>query len=341
MVIIKQMLAPIDTNGARSGLKLKNIIGITIHNTDNWSQGAGAMNHASYLQNSGSKNQASWHYAVDEKCITQSIPDNEVAWHAGDGGSGKGNTQTIAIEICVNPDSNLEIATNNAAELSAMLLRKYQLSAEPLYQHHDWMDKNCPSQLRAGNPYNWDIFKAKVAMYYNGGNEVPKQPNKPNISNVNRETGAVFTCTGLWTQANGGTWYSYNKLLYGKGDYTIGKVYKGAEHPYEALYKGVVIGFASDKCIDDEPTLPKGEAEIPKLNPEQQDHPKYGVGTKVTFTGLWTASTGGVWYQKENLLIKQGIITKVVSSAEHPYLINNGDGWANDACIDNEPSIYC
>jgi len=38
----------------------------------------------------------------------------------------------------------------------------------------------------------------------------------------------------------------------------IGKVHNGAEHPYEALVNGAVIGFANDKCIDDEPSLPSG-----------------------------------------------------------------------------------
>lgn len=338
MVQIIEMLAPKKENGARSGLPLLGCIGVTIHNTDNWSKGAGAKNHGAYLQGGGSNVQASWHYAVDDTCVTHSIPDNETAWHAGDGGNGNGNRKTIAIEICVNPDSDLTKATDNAAWLAAKILKSKGLPATALYQHHDWSGKNCPSQIRAGKPYGWDTFKNKVKTYYEGGNTAPTP--KPSKKNPDRETGAVFTCTGLWTQANGGTWYPASNLLYGKGDYTIGKVYEGAEHPYEALYNGSVIGFANDKCIDDEPSLPGGKSSKPKPTPSKPSGPKYRVGTKATFTGLWTASRGGVWYPKAKLLVKQGIITKVVPGAEHPYLINNGDGWANDKCIDDEPSVY-
>lgn len=79
------------------------------------------------------------------------------------------------------------------------------------------------------------------------------------------------------------------------------------------------------------------------LNPQPQPiptptKPKYGVGTPVTYTGLWTQSNGGNWYSRDHLAIKEGIITKVISDAQHPYLINNGTGWANDTVIDDEPT---
>ena len=105
--------------------------------------------------------------------ITQSIPDNEVAWHAGDG-YGNGNMTTIAIEICVNPDSNLEKATDNAAWLAAKLLRAQGLDHQSLYQHHDWSGKNCPSQIRANKPYNWAKFVSKVKGYLNQNNASSK-----------------------------------------------------------------------------------------------------------------------------------------------------------------------
>lgn len=173
MVKIIEMLAPKKENGARSGLPLLGCIGVTIHNTDNWSKGAGAKNHGAYLQGGGSNVQASWHYAVDDTCVTHSIPDNETAWHAGDGGNGNGNRKTVAIEICVNPDSDLTKATDNAAWLAAKILKSKGLPATALYQHHDWSGKNCPSQIRASKPYGWDTFKSKVKAYYNGENVAP------------------------------------------------------------------------------------------------------------------------------------------------------------------------
>ena len=62
---------------------------ITIHNTGNTSKGAGAKNHAAYIKSDAATNdQKSWHYTVDDKEVYQHIPDNEVVYHCGDGGSG-------------------------------------------------------------------------------------------------------------------------------------------------------------------------------------------------------------------------------------------------------------
>ena len=176
-VKITKDYAPVVSSGARPGIKMSKCIGVTIHNTDNSGVGADAKAHANLLKNSWKNKQQSWHFAVDEDGAYQSIPTDEIAWHAGDGGTGKGNTQTIAIEICMNSDGNLEKATDNAAQLAAQQLKEKGLSADKIYQHHDWSGKNCPSQIRAGKPYSWNTFKAKVAAYYNGntGGETTKK----------------------------------------------------------------------------------------------------------------------------------------------------------------------
>lgn len=176
MEIIK-MLAPVNSNGARSGRKRTGLVGVTIHNTDNFSNGAGANNHGKYLQGGGANRQASWHYAVDDKSIIQSIPEDEVAWHAGDG-TGKGNMQTIAIEICVNPDSDLTKATDNAAALAADILKRYGLPATALFQHNHWSGKNCPSQIRQGKPYDWATFCNKVGQFMGGATNTPTTEEK-------------------------------------------------------------------------------------------------------------------------------------------------------------------
>ena len=176
-VKITKDYAPVVSSGARPGIKMSKCIGVTIHNTDNSGVGADAQAHANLLKNSWKNKQQSWHFAVDEDGAYQSIPTDEIAWHAGDGGTGKGNTQTIAIEICMNSDGDLEKATDNAAQLAAQQLKEKGLSADKIYQHHDWSGKNCPSQIRAGKPYSWNTFKAKVAAYYNGntGSETTKK----------------------------------------------------------------------------------------------------------------------------------------------------------------------
>lgn len=135
---------------------------ITIHDTDNVDKGADALAHASYLKSDAAvKAQVSWHYTVDDKRVVQHIPDNEDAWHAGDG-AGDGNRKSIGIEICTNSDGNRLKAADNAVELVAKLCKEHNIPVSKVVQHNHWNGKSCPRLLRAGNPYSWDTFIAKV-----------------------------------------------------------------------------------------------------------------------------------------------------------------------------------
>jgi N-acetyl-anhydromuramyl-L-alanine amidase AmpD len=135
---------------------------ITIHNTGNTSAGAGAKSHAAYVKgNAAADSYVSWHYTVDEFGAYQHIPDNEDAFHAGDG-SGTGNRQSIGVEICMNSDGNLLAATDNAVLLVAILCERHNIPAGNVVQHNHWSGKNCPQMIRSGKPYNWDTFISKV-----------------------------------------------------------------------------------------------------------------------------------------------------------------------------------
>lgn len=164
-LIIKEQLAKKGT-ACRSGEYRHSFYGVTIHETANTSKGAGAVNHATYLQGSGSNKAASWHYCVDDEIITRSIPEKEVAWHAG---NSKGNYNTIAIEICVNSDGDFKNAVHNAAELAADILKRNNITKtnyeEYLFQHNYWSGKDCPTLLRKGKPLSWAYFVEKVGEY--------------------------------------------------------------------------------------------------------------------------------------------------------------------------------
>ena len=142
---------------------------ITIHNTANTSKGAGAKSHAAYLKSDAAASiPASYHYTVDDKEIYQHLPDTEDAYHAGDG-SGDGNRKSIGIEICENSDGDILKATDNAAQLTAMLCKKYNIPITNVIQHNNWSGKDCPSQIRAGKPYNWNMFLNNVRGYLKEG----------------------------------------------------------------------------------------------------------------------------------------------------------------------------
>lgn len=121
---------------------------ITIHETDNTRKGANAKAHANYLKNGAGGASKSWHFTVDDKEIYQHLPTNEVGWHAGDGGNGTGNRQSIGIEICVNRDGNYEKAKENAAWLVRKLMKEHNIPIERVVQHNRWSGKNCPRRMR-------------------------------------------------------------------------------------------------------------------------------------------------------------------------------------------------
>ena len=160
MKITKDLVAK--GNKCRPGTKHKKQW-IVIHETANKSKGAGAKNHAKYLHNLAKADSTylSWHYTVDDKDIIQHIPDDEIAWHAGDGNNPDGgNYAGIGIEICVNPESDFEVAKQKAAELVAHLLAKHNLPISAVKQHFDFSGKNCPATIR--NKGQWKDFLALV-----------------------------------------------------------------------------------------------------------------------------------------------------------------------------------
>src|SRR5690625_496499 len=101
-VKIIEMLIPKTNKRNRPGTKRKPKT-ITIHETANTNVRANALAHAR-LQYLGNARQASWHLQVDdEQEVYLSVPYDEVAYAAGDGG-GPGNSYSIHLEVCVNQD---------------------------------------------------------------------------------------------------------------------------------------------------------------------------------------------------------------------------------------------
>lgn len=131
---------------------------ITIHETGNNDKGSNALNHVSYINNGSS---STWHYTVDSERVVQHFNDNVQCWHAGDG-KGKGNTQSIGIELCVNSDGDFTRTISNAVELVKHLMKKHNIHIENVVQHNKWSGKNCPQNIRSGNPISWGSFKSRL-----------------------------------------------------------------------------------------------------------------------------------------------------------------------------------
>ena len=158
MIEIISLPIPKSNKRTRPGRKLKPT-SITVHETANTNVRANARAHA-LLQQNGNPRQASWHFTVDdEKEVYQSIPVNEVSYHAG---TRSGNHTSISIEICVNHDGNYLKAVDHAISLIKYLQLRHP-SIKRILPHHHWSRKNCPRYLRAGTKgITWPTFEREV-----------------------------------------------------------------------------------------------------------------------------------------------------------------------------------
>ena len=147
---------------------------IVIHNTAN---DASANNEIAYMHRNN--NEVSFHFAVDDIEIVQGIELNRNAWHASDGGNGKGNREGIAIEICYSKSGGERWlkAVKNAAELTAKLLNDYGWGIDKVTKHQDYGNhKHCPHRIL--DEYGWDKFIALINSYINPGDEIAEESNK-------------------------------------------------------------------------------------------------------------------------------------------------------------------
>lgn len=131
---------------------------ITIHETGNTNKGAGALNHAKYINNGSS---ATWHYTVDDKQTIQHYEDTVQCWHCGDG-RGDGNLNSIGVEMCVNSDGDFNKTIANTIELVKHLMNKHNIPIGNVVQHNKWNGKNCPANIRSGKPIAWNTFIDRI-----------------------------------------------------------------------------------------------------------------------------------------------------------------------------------
>ncbi len=179
MAIVEDILTVNGTN--RPGTLKTSTQYVVVHDTANTRSGAGARSQATYLKNGAEGRYVSWHYAIDDTECIQSVPNDEVAWHAGDGsrqwGSTYfnedyhyqaitgGNANGIGIESCVNIDGDYAMTERNLAKLVAGLLIDYNLGFDRIKQHYDFAGKNCPNLLRTNGLWTRFIYLVQLEYY--------------------------------------------------------------------------------------------------------------------------------------------------------------------------------
>lgn len=295
--IIEQII-PASNANRPGGTYEKNYI--TIHETGNRAAGAGAKNHANWLSG-GANGEIGYHYTVDDHEIYHHIPDNERAWHAGDGGSGTGNLHSIGIELCVNADGDFEQTKKNAAWLVAQLMKDNSIPIGNVVQHNHWSGKNCPQTIRETG--TWDAFLAMCQAEYDGG-----QPSPAPAPSGDTYTVQAGDCLSVIGAKLGLDWRDIAAV-------------NGITEPY-TIYAGQVLQLS-------------GGQPAPAPAPAPQPSTGYKLGDHVVFSTCYRSSTAPIeeHLTAAQMLRNHGVITRIVEGAHNPYLLDNGLCWVNDGDI--------
>lgn len=150
MVTIQKILANKKNYGGKRPTPIKYIV---IHYTAN--DGDRDESNGNYFKNNVVS--ASAHYFVDSNSITQSVPDDYVAWSVGgnkyNNSGGKlynkcVNNNSISIELCDDVKNGVVYPSKetiqNALDLVESLMKKYSVPKENVIRHYDVNGKPCP-----------------------------------------------------------------------------------------------------------------------------------------------------------------------------------------------------
>lgn len=139
---------------------------IVVHETDNFSKGAGARGHAQaqFLGHLGTSVQ----YYCGSDGIYQAAEHTDGTYSVGREYGGDhavhdaDNRNTISVEICVNEDGDYAKARQNAIELVKHLMEVTGIPPERVIRHFDATGKHCPRKMM-DNPELWQDFKREIA----------------------------------------------------------------------------------------------------------------------------------------------------------------------------------
>lgn len=183
---------------SRPAKKLNGVKNIVIHWVGN--SGSSAIGNRNYFESLKNRHiYASSQYIVGLNGeIIQCMPENEVAYHAGNLSM---NYNSIGIEIC-HPDwsGKFNSVTYNALiELLVDLCRRYNLTADKIIRHYDVTGKLCPKYYVEHNNEFLEI-RNKVAIALNQNISKIDEKREFNMAKVYKNGSTrenVFADTGL------------------------------------------------------------------------------------------------------------------------------------------------
>ena len=203
--------------------------------------------------NSPNRN-ASAHYFVDDDSITQSVPDNYVAWSVGGNrysnykttGGAKlygvaKNANTLNIELCdtqKNGKYNVSDKTlSNAIALTKDLMKKYNIPIENVIRHFDVTGKSCPAYYV--DEVLWNEVKNKIQK------TLSSTPISQNLYRVRKSWTDNSSQTGAYSSLENAK--KNCKVGYSVFDSNGNVVYSNNPTPTTKKYHRVQIGAYKNK----------------------------------------------------------------------------------------------
>lgn len=139
---------------------------IVIHDTGNDSPKAGATAHKKYFLTTERK--ASADFVVENDTIIK-LNDyyKYFTWHCGDGKGRFGitNSNSIGIEMCINPEANRQKTINTTIKLVYDLMEELKIRHTRIVRHYDASRKKCPGSMASNNWSEWWSFKDSLREY--------------------------------------------------------------------------------------------------------------------------------------------------------------------------------
>ena len=138
---------------------------IVIHDTGNTGKGANANAHFNYF-NGGNRNASADFFVDDTQILQVNDYTQYYTWHCGDGKGKYGitNRNSVGIEICVNSDSNYDVAFCKTVELTKYLMKELNIDIDHVVRHYDASHKNCPASMNKNGWALWNTFKASLVV---------------------------------------------------------------------------------------------------------------------------------------------------------------------------------
>lgn len=147
----------------RSPRKSKKIEYIVIHDTGNPRVGANAKAHYNYI-NGGDRGASADIFVDDKEILVINDYTKYYSWHCGDGKGKYGitNSNSVGIELCINPDCDREKAIANMVTITKELMLELNIPIERVVRHYDASRKNCPQTMAGNNWREWTEFKNRL-----------------------------------------------------------------------------------------------------------------------------------------------------------------------------------